>query len=266
VSNASQVDGDGDGRGDVCDNCPTVSNASQVDGDGDLKGDACDNCPSASNANQWDCDDDGQGDACDTLCTMTFTSSATLDGNVNSTPAATGGVTPLVIGDARVSGTQITYRGIISFDTSALPDAAIVTSAGANLTTLAITRQSISGTPSSLGNLVVYGRNGFLGGSSSVQTDDYAAAATGPFAQPLAIPASNNASLQLAPAQISAIAGLRGMFRQSGGIVAVSITTAMLAHAQNGGVAQANSFVVFAVVLLLILPLTLFVPDHRGSW
>ncbi|WP_406047042.1 MFS transporter [Kribbella sp. NBC_00889] len=82
----------------------------------------------------------------------------------------------------------------------------------------------------------------------------------------LSIPASNNASLQLAPAQISAIAGLRGMFRQSGGIVAVSITTALLAHAQNGGLAQANSFVVFAVVLLLILPLTLFVPDHRGSW
>jgi len=82
----------------------------------------------------------------------------------------------------------------------------------------------------------------------------------------LSIPASNNASLQLAPAQISAIAGLRGMFRQSGGIVAVSITTALLAHAHNGGLAQANSFVVFAVVLLLILPLTLLVPDHRGSW
>ena len=82
----------------------------------------------------------------------------------------------------------------------------------------------------------------------------------------LSIPASNNASLQLAPDQISAIAGLRGMFRQSGGIVAVSITTTLLAHAGNGGLAQAHSFVVFAAVLLLIIPFTLLVPDHRGAW
>lgn len=82
----------------------------------------------------------------------------------------------------------------------------------------------------------------------------------------LSIPASNNASLQLAPDQISAIAGLRGMFRQSGGIVAVSVTTTVLAHAGNGGLAQAHTFLVFAAVLLLIIPLTLLVPDHRGSW
>jgi EmrB/QacA subfamily drug resistance transporter len=82
----------------------------------------------------------------------------------------------------------------------------------------------------------------------------------------LSIPASNNASLQLAPDQISAIAGLRGMFRQSGGIVAVSVTTTLLSHAENGGVAQSHSFVVFAAVLLLIVPLTLLVPDHRGAW
>jgi EmrB/QacA subfamily drug resistance transporter len=82
----------------------------------------------------------------------------------------------------------------------------------------------------------------------------------------LSIPASNNASLQLAPDQISAIAGLRGMFRQSGGIVAVSVTTTLLANASNPGVAQAYSFVVFAAVLLLTLPLILLVPDHRGSW
>ncbi len=82
----------------------------------------------------------------------------------------------------------------------------------------------------------------------------------------LSIPASNNAGLQLAPDQISAIAGLRGMFRQSGGIVAVSVTTTVVAHAGNDGLAQANSFLVFAAVLLLIVPLTLLVPDQRGSW
>jgi MFS family permease len=82
----------------------------------------------------------------------------------------------------------------------------------------------------------------------------------------LSMPASNNASLQLAPDQISAIAGLRGMFRQSGGIIAVSVTTTILAHSPNAGITQAHSFVVFAAVLLLIVPFTLLVPNHRGSW
>jgi MFS family permease len=82
----------------------------------------------------------------------------------------------------------------------------------------------------------------------------------------LSIPASNNASLQLAPDQVSAIAGLRGMFRQSGGIVAVSITTTILTHSANSGTAQAHTFVVFAAILVLMIPLTLLVPDHRGTW
>ncbi|GAB3838343.1 MFS transporter [Kribbella italica] len=92
-----------------------------------------------------------------------------------------------------------------------------------------------------------------------------AAAVTG-IGMGLSIPASNNASLQLAPDQISAIAGLRGMFRQSGGIIAVSVTTAILSHAANPGVAQAHSFIVFAAVLVLIIPFAFMVPDHRGSW
>src|SRR3984885_9581716 len=40
-------------------------------------------------------------------------------------------------------------------------------------------------------------------------------------------PASNNATLQLAPDQSAAVAGLRGMFRQSGAITAVSLTAAV---------------------------------------
>ena len=48
-----------------------------------------------------------------------------------------------------------------------------------------------------------------------------------------AVPATNNASLQLAPNDIGAISGLRGMFRQSGGILYVSITTAVLARSPH---------------------------------
>ena len=49
----------------------------------------------------------------------------------------------------------------------------------------------------------------------------------------LSVPAANNASLQLAPDQVAAIAGLRGMFRQGGSIIAVSVTTAIIARAAS---------------------------------
>ena len=84
----------------------------------------------------------------------------------------------------------------------------------------------------------------------------------------LSLPASNNASLQLAPEQVAAIAGLRGMFRQSGAITAVSVTTAVIARSTRGdaGIMQAHVFLVFAAMLLLMLPLVRLVPEHRGSW
>jgi EmrB/QacA subfamily drug resistance transporter len=82
----------------------------------------------------------------------------------------------------------------------------------------------------------------------------------------VAVPASNNAGLQLAPDQLASIAGLRGMFRQSGSIIAVSVTTAVLANSSNPAGAQADAFVVLAVLLLASIPLIFTIPDHRGSW
>src|SRR6202020_1757121 len=55
----------------------------------------------------------------------------------------------------------------------------------------------------------------------------------------MSVPASNNASLQLAPEQVAAISGLRGMFRQSGAITAVAVTTALIARSAHPGVMQA---------------------------
>jgi EmrB/QacA subfamily drug resistance transporter len=92
-----------------------------------------------------------------------------------------------------------------------------------------------------------------------------AAAATG-VGMGVSVPASNNASLQLAPTQVAAIAGLRGMFRQSGAIIAVAVTTAVIARSKDPGIAQAHIFLVFAALLLAALPLVMMVPDHRGNW
>jgi EmrB/QacA subfamily drug resistance transporter len=83
----------------------------------------------------------------------------------------------------------------------------------------------------------------------------------------LSVPATNNASLQLAPDQIAAIAGLRGMFRQAGSIIAVSVVTAVIARSHDPGAVQAHVFVVFALLMAAVLPVVWFlVPEHRGNW
>jgi MFS family permease len=82
----------------------------------------------------------------------------------------------------------------------------------------------------------------------------------------ISTPAANNATLQLAPEQAAAVAGLRGMFRQSGAITAVAIGTTIVARSADPGLAQAHVFLAFAAVLIATLPLVAFVPEHRGRW
>ncbi len=79
-------------------------------------------------------------------------------------------------------------------------------------------------------------------------------------------PASRNAGLQLAPQNASTLAALRTLFLQLGTIAAVAIATAVLAHADDPGQAQAWVYAALALFLLLALPLISRVPDHRGAW
>jgi hypothetical protein len=72
------ADSDGDGVPDIRDNCVTLANPDQVDVNGNGIGDVCedfdkdgisnfrDNCPNIPNVDQSDVDGDGIGDACDT--------------------------------------------------------------------------------------------------------------------------------------------------------------------------------------------------------
>lgn len=80
------------------------------------------------------------------------------------------------------------------------------------------------------------------------------------------VPASNNAILNLAGGEVAAVAGLRGMFRQSGGIIAVSISTAVLARSAHPGTALAAIFQVFSLLMLACIPLMFLVADQRGRW
>ncbi|MCW2540999.1 MAG: transporter [Frankiales bacterium] len=82
----------------------------------------------------------------------------------------------------------------------------------------------------------------------------------------LSVPASNNATLQLAPQHVGAIAGLRGMFRQAGGITAVSISTAVVARSSDPGVMLGHVFGIFALILLVAVPMVWAVPEHHGGW
>jgi EmrB/QacA subfamily drug resistance transporter len=78
----------------------------------------------------------------------------------------------------------------------------------------------------------------------------------------IAIPASNVALLDLASDQAAAVTGVRGMFRQSGGIVGVSIAGAVVTASGDPAQAQAFAFAVLGLLLLTATPLILRIPDR----
>jgi EmrB/QacA subfamily drug resistance transporter len=81
-----------------------------------------------------------------------------------------------------------------------------------------------------------------------------------------ATPAANNALLALAPEDVSAVTGMRGLFRQSGGIISTSIIAAFVARSADQGLALATAFELVSLPIVGVIPLLFFVPDQRGPW
>jgi EmrB/QacA subfamily drug resistance transporter len=80
------------------------------------------------------------------------------------------------------------------------------------------------------------------------------------------MPAANNATLHLDPDQVAAVSGLRGMFRQAGFLIGVSVITATIARSTNPGITQAHAYLASAIIVLAVIPLVFFIPDYRGKW
>lgn len=83
----------------------------------------------------------------------------------------------------------------------------------------------------------------------------------------VANPSIRNGALQLAPNDVAAITGLRIMMSNMGNIMAVSIVTAILNRSADRGIAQSHILWVAAGVIVFVMtPLVLRIPEHKGSW
>ena len=78
--------------------------------------------------------------------------------------------------------------------------------------------------------------------------------------QGLVFPASNNACIELMPAKIGTIVGLRGMFRNLGLAVGVSLITVILHLSPDPAAGFSIVFISFGVGLLCALPLIFLMP------
>jgi xanthine/uracil/vitamin C permease (AzgA family) len=79
----------------------------------------------------------------------------------------------------------------------------------------------------------------------------------------IALPASNNACIELMPEKVATITGLRGMFRTVGGALGISLVTVILHSASNLGNGFRITFVSFGLGLLFAMPLVFLMPAGK---
>lgn len=120
---------------------------------------------------------------------MTFGSTAAEDGFAGALLVDGSSTTTHKLGDKGMYNTD-TYRVILSFNTSGLPDGAILSGAR-----LRITRSGLTGTVSSIQIDI---RSGYFGTSSGLVQTDYSAAASASNIAVLSVPGANNGSSEVA--------------------------------------------------------------------
>jgi EmrB/QacA subfamily drug resistance transporter len=79
----------------------------------------------------------------------------------------------------------------------------------------------------------------------------------------IALPASNNACIELMPEKVATITGLRGMFRTVGGALGVSLITIILHSTSDLGNGFKITFISFGLGLLFAIPLVFFMPAGK---
>ena len=82
----------------------------------------------------------------------------------------------------------------------------------------------------------------------------------------IALPASNNACIELMPSKVATITGLRGMFRYVGGAIGISFTTIILHASTTPATGFRTTFLAFGLVLLCTVPLVFLMPTGRTGW
>jgi EmrB/QacA subfamily drug resistance transporter len=78
----------------------------------------------------------------------------------------------------------------------------------------------------------------------------------------LLIPASNNAGLDLLPRRAAVIAGLRGLFNSTGGVIGTAIIVVWLSVSPDKAAGLQTVFSVLGVLMLLTIPLVFLIPDR----
>jgi EmrB/QacA subfamily drug resistance transporter len=81
----------------------------------------------------------------------------------------------------------------------------------------------------------------------------------------IAIPASNNACIELMPDRVATITGLRGTFRSVGGALGISLITIILHISSSPAAGFKNTFICFGLGLFLTIPLVFLMPGKKKA-
>ena len=81
----------------------------------------------------------------------------------------------------------------------------------------------------------------------------------------MALPASNNACIELMPEKVATITGLRGMFRSVGGAFGISLITIILHTSPTPAMGFKITFILFGLGLLCAVPLVFLMPSGKEA-